>query len=42
MSTLTITGLIFTGFMILLAVFAHVGRKIAEEKHTKHNSLSKC
>jgi hypothetical protein len=41
MSALTITGLFFTGFMVALAVFAHVGRKITEKHNTRHH-ISKC
>jgi len=37
MSSLTIIGLLFTSFMVLLAIFAHVGRKLHEEKYSEHN-----
>jgi hypothetical protein len=34
MSTLTITGLVFTSFMILLALFAYTGKRLSQREMT--------
>lgn len=39
MSALTITGLLFFGFMVILAVFAHAGR-VHNEKIHKHKKIA--
>lgn len=44
MSSLTITGLVFTGFMLLLALFAYTGKRLSQSrevnaKESKDNTM---
>ena len=41
MSSLTITGLAFTGFMVLLALFAYTGKRLNQNREIDAKEIKK-